>query len=307
MENAEVADFHEAVRQDMLEEATDKFDDVEVGGTKAGTADCPGGENDRAVRKRDKAAVGDGDREDIRGEGGEGGVALVVCLTVDMPGDGPDLGSDVCQQAGMLHGFFEERAGNRREGFDGDKEERAGGAPGRAVLGEAARDNGVHGGVVLQLLTPRMEDPGEPREVSADEARVVGQPFQGGGRRLKQGLVREALVRAAEGAERLRDGAGEEEVRSGQLLLQMMCEPLRGFLLLTLGTMAVATGMMHTVLAPTVWTLREAVAVVATLAVLDGTDDLAVGEGQLRGALQVFWSKGSADLTEGRHDRSLPS
>jgi hypothetical protein len=32
MEQAEVADFHEAVRQDMLEEPAEKLDDVEVSG-----------------------------------------------------------------------------------------------------------------------------------------------------------------------------------------------------------------------------------------------------------------------------------
>jgi len=32
MEKAEVADFHEAVRQDMLEEPADKLHDVELGG-----------------------------------------------------------------------------------------------------------------------------------------------------------------------------------------------------------------------------------------------------------------------------------
>jgi hypothetical protein len=32
MEKAEVADFHETVRQDMLKEPADKFDDVKLGG-----------------------------------------------------------------------------------------------------------------------------------------------------------------------------------------------------------------------------------------------------------------------------------
>ena len=87
----------------------------------------------RSVR-RDEAAVGDGDLEDIGGEGGEGGVAVVIGLTVDVPGDGPDLGVDVLQQAGVAHVFFEEGAVDGGEGFDGDKEVGAGGQPGRAVL-----------------------------------------------------------------------------------------------------------------------------------------------------------------------------
>ena len=98
-------------------------------------------------------------------------------------------------------------------------------------------------------------------------------------------------MRADEGSERLRDGEGEEEVRPGQLFVQVVLEPLLGFMLLTLGTVAVATGMMDAVVPPTVLALREAVAVVSALAVLDGADDLAVGEGQMGVALQVFWAQ----------------
>ena len=162
MEQAEVADFHEAIGQDMLEEPAEKLHDVEVGGAEAGTAHFPVGEGDRAVREADETVVGDGDLEDIRGEVGEGGVAVVIGLTVDIPGDGPDLGVDVLQQAGVAHLFFEEGAVDGGEGFDGDKEVGAGGPPGRAVLGEAtARDDVVDVGVVLELPAPGVQDTGE--------------------------------------------------------------------------------------------------------------------------------------------------
>ena len=126
------------------------------------------------------------------------------------------------------------------------------GQPGRAVLGEAtARDDVVDVGVVLELPAPGVQDAGEPREVGPDEALVFGEPFEGRGRRVEQGLVREALMRADEGTQGLRDGEGEEEVRPGQLFVQVVLEPLLGFMLLTLGTVAVATGMMDAVLPPT--------------------------------------------------------
>ena len=183
MEKAEVADFHEAIGQDVLEEPAEKLHDVEVGGAWACTAHFPVGEGDRAVLERDDAAVGDSDLEDIGGEVGEGGVAVVIGLTVDVPGDGPDLGVDVLQQSGLAHLFFEERAVDGGEGFDGDKEVGAGGPPGRAVLGEAtARDDVVDVRVVLELPAPGMQDPGEPREVGPDEALVCGQPLEGRGR-----------------------------------------------------------------------------------------------------------------------------
>ena len=53
--------------------------------------------------------------------------------------------------------------------------------------------------VVRELSTPGMQDTGQSREVGPDEALVLRQPFEGCGRRLKQGLVCEALVRADEG------------------------------------------------------------------------------------------------------------
>ena len=84
-------------------------------------------------------------------------------------------------------------------------------------------------------------------------------------------------------------------------------EPLLGLMLLALGTVAVATGMIDAVVLATTLALREAMAIMPALARLDGADDLAVCEGQLWVALQVCWSKGGADLAEGRHDRSLPS
>ena len=84
------------------------------------------------------------------------------------------------------------------------------------------------------------------------------------------------MMRADAGSERRRDGAGEEEGRSGTLFFQVVCKPLLGCMMLTLGTVAVATGMIDAVVPPTVWALREALAVVSALALLEGADDVAV-------------------------------
>ena len=131
-------------------------------------------------------------------------------------------------------------------------------------------------GVVLELSAPGMQDPGKTRESGPDEPLVFGEPFESRCRRLKQGLVREALLRADEGSQRLRDGEGEEDVRPGQLFVQVVLEPLLGFMLLTLGAVPVATGMIDAVVLATTLALIEAVAVVSTLALLDSADDLAV-------------------------------
>jgi len=86
-------------------------------------------------------------------------------------------------------------------------------------------------------------------------------------------------MRTAERSEGLRHGEGEEEVRPGQLLLQVVREPLLGFMLLTLGAMTIATGMLDAVLLATAVAVIEAMAIVPALALWDGADDLAVGEG----------------------------
>jgi hypothetical protein len=114
-------------------------------------------------------------------------------------------------------------------------------------------------------------------------------------------------MRADEGSERLRDREGEKEVRPGQLFVEVVLEPLLGFMLLTLWAVPVAAGMMDTVLSPTGWALIEAMAVVAALTVLDGADDLAVRQGEVGVTLQVLGRKGGEERAEGRHDRSLPS
>ena len=82
----------------MLEEPAEKLLDVEVGSAWAGTAHFTVGEGDRAICEADKTLVGDSDLEDIGGEVGEGGAAMVIRLTVDVPGAGPDLGGDVLQR-----------------------------------------------------------------------------------------------------------------------------------------------------------------------------------------------------------------
>ena len=190
-------DFHTAIGQDMLEESADTLDGVEMGRTEAGTAHCTGGESHRAVREAHDAAVGDGDPEDRRGEGGEGRVAVVIGLTLDVPGDGPDLWGDVLQQSGVAHVCFEEGLVDRRARCHGDIQVASGGPPGRAVLGEASpRDDGVDVGVILELPAPGRQDTGATREGGPDEALVLRQPLEGCCRRLQQGMVREVLMRA---------------------------------------------------------------------------------------------------------------
>jgi hypothetical protein len=121
---------------------------------------------------------------------------------------------------------------------------------------------------------------------------------------VEHGLGGEALMRAEEGAEGLGDGKGQEKMGPRQLCVQMVLEPLRGCMLLPLGTVAVATGMSDAVLLPTALALIEAMAILSTLARLDGMDGVAMRGRAVRRALQGLGRKGGADLAEGNHGRS---
>jgi hypothetical protein len=131
-------------------------------------------------------------------------------------------------------------------------------------------------GVVLELSAPGMQDTEKTREVCPDEPRVLGEPFEGFGRGFEQGVVRDTLMRADKGTQGLGDGEGEEEVRPRELCVQVVLEPLLGVMLLARRTVPVATGMMDVVFFPTALALREAVTVIAALAMWDSTDGLAV-------------------------------
>src|SRR5262249_25563083 len=150
----------------------------------------------------------------------------------------------------------------------------------------------------LELPAPGMQDTGEPREIGPDEARIFGQPLEGRGRRLQQGLGSDALLRAEQGTQGLRDRAGEEKVRSRELCGQVVLEPLVSCMLLALGTVPVATGTIDAVLFPTALALREAVAVMAALALLEGTDGLTVWSGEGGLALEGLRGTSRADSAE---------
>jgi hypothetical protein len=112
-------------------------------------------------------------------------VSVGMGLTVDAPGDGPDLGGDVLQQSGLAQGCFAEDAGEGGEGLDGDKAVGSGGQLCRAGLCEATTGhNGMDVRVGLQWPAPGVQDTGEAREVRPDETRVGGQPLEGHGSRL---------------------------------------------------------------------------------------------------------------------------
>ena len=246
----------------MREEPAAQRDDVKGSRSEACPANCPVGAGDRAVREADETLVGDGDRADRGGKGGAGGVAVVISPTVDVPGEGPDLGVDGLQEAGLAHVCFADGAGEGGARLHGDTAVGSGGLPGRAVLrASTARNDGVDVGVIRELPAPGMEDTRATRAVGAEATFVCGQPLASRGRRLPQGLGREALLRAEEGSACRRDGAGEQDVRPGPRCVQVVREPWLGCRLLTLWAVPVATGVLDAVVLAPPWARREAVAI----------------------------------------------
>lgn len=304
MQQAKVTHVHAAIGQDRREEPAEKLHDVEGGGAEACTARVTRGDGDGAVGARDETTVGEGAPEDIGGEVVEGRGAVRLRLTVDVPGGVPDLWGEVLSQSSFGPLLLPQGAIDGREGLHRDKAVGSGGAPRVTVFGETATwDDGMHMRGVLELSAPGMEDTGKTRKLGPDAPRVLGEPFKGFGRGVEQGVVREALMRADEETPRLRNGAGEEEMRPGPRCLQMVGEPRLGCLLLALGTVAVATGVMDAVCFPTAGARREARPIMAAAAVWDGAESLAVRGGEDGRARQIFWRKGGADSAQGGHGR----
>src|SRR5215510_16322999 len=97
--------------------------------------------------------------------------------------------------------------------------------------------------MILELSAPGRQDTRKTGESSAEEAGIAGEAFEGFRRRLEHGLVGQPGMRAAAGAQGFRDGKGDEAVRSWELFVELLVEPLLRLLVLTLWTMAIATGM----------------------------------------------------------------
>jgi hypothetical protein len=137
--------------------------------------------------------------------------------------------------------------------------------------------------MILELPAPGMQDTRKTGEISADEAGLAGEAFEGFRRRLEHGLGGQPGMGAAEGAQGVRDGKGDEEVRSWE-----RCgEPLPRLLVLTLWTMAIAAGMRETVWLSTALAGREAVAVGTGAACADGLHGCEVCKRQVGGAGEV--------------------
>jgi hypothetical protein len=111
MHETEVSALHESIGQDMREEAADKLDRIESDGTRPGTSRFAGREGDLTVLERHETAIGDGDPADLRGEGGDGRLAVWPGRRMDIPGDRPAPRVAVLEQARLSPVVFEHSPG----------------------------------------------------------------------------------------------------------------------------------------------------------------------------------------------------
>jgi hypothetical protein len=221
-----------------------------------------------------------------------------------VPGEGPHVGGAGLQPAGVASLCCAEGAGEGGAGVDGAKAGGAGGPPGRAVRCEAPTGpQGMAGRGGLQGPAPRRPATGNTRARWPEATRGCGEPLAGCSRGVDHGVGRAPWRRAAQGAEGLGDGTGAEAGRSGQLVLQVGLEPLLGVMRRTVGTGAVATGLLEAGWRATPLARREAVALGPAVARWEGPQDGAVRQGPMGGARQGCGRNGGAESAQGGHGR----
>ena len=162
-------------------------------------------------------------------------------------------------------------------------------------------------GVILELPTPGVQDTGKTGQSCADEALILGEQFQGVGRGFEHGLVTNLWMGADDRAKGLRDGEGDQEVRTRELLIELFVQPRLGFMVLTLGTMSIATGVRDAVAMSTAVALIEAVSVCSRTTLADGRDDFAVCLGEVGMLFEILRGIGGEDVGDGGHSWNLAS
>jgi hypothetical protein len=243
-EETEIAHLHETLGQDMLEKAMD-----ELFGGESAELDLAGSgraveKGDLVVFELDQAAVADCDPEDVRSEIFESSTAIADWFAVNNPILLPDIGWDAVGEAGFLKGVMEFGSEDPGEGLDWKQEMMVGREPGAVIEGQpTGRDEIVNVGMVGQVASPGVQD-ADQTELSPDKTGVLGQMLCRSRRGLKEQVINKRLVTAGDWAQGGGQGEGEHEVRDWQQKILLFLQPFLGFVVLTLGTVAVAAGMV---------------------------------------------------------------
>ena len=240
---AVVADADEALGQDVKQVAAEKF--------RAGQGDAPGaggggagadGEGDRLRADGDQAMVGEANAVGVAAE-----VAEERSRTPEGPfgEDDPAFGTLGGQvQAEPTKAGAEKAAEAFGQRLDGDEEGGSAREPGGVIRGESAGgDNAVQMGVEGEILGPRVEDQQEAGK-GAEEAGIGGEFEQGLGAGLEQQVVERAGMAEEKGAQAVRHGEDDMEMRDGEDAGQRAFNPLGAFTPLAFWAVAIAAGIV---------------------------------------------------------------
>jgi len=259
-EEAEVADAHEAARQQVEQKAAQELVDrqsheallVGVGGVSPA-------EGDVALLQGDESAVGDGDAVGVPAEiaqrvfrSAEGRLGIDDPLVAEQGsepcGEGPWFrkwcevaveGELVLAEGGLQSGD-ELAAKDAAEHLDREEEPVARRDPAHVIRSEAARGgHAVDVGMKLEPLVPGMEH-AEEADLRAEVAGIASDLQQGGGTGLEEQAVDHALVLEREGSKFARQGEDEVHVAAGQQFLLACLKPAQTRVRLASWTMPVA-------------------------------------------------------------------
>ena len=201
-------------------------------------------EHDLLVVNGNDSAVGDGDAEEIAGEVEQGLVAGTDGLAVDHPVLFPDLRRHQFKQPGPFQQVAELGPEDGGDQLDPDQEFAFCRPPLAVVRAQATgRDQIMDMGVIAACPVPGMEHAGHG-DLAADEAAVLGQLHDGGGRGLEQDRVDDFLVRTGQWPEFGRQGGGDEEMGDGQQFVLLFVQPRLCFLVSAFGTVPVFAGVI---------------------------------------------------------------
>jgi hypothetical protein len=212
-ENAVVADFDTAARQNVLQETVKKFQPGEGEMADLSRLIVAIVKRDMAILDPFQAVVGKRNAEHVAAQILEDFVTGTGMLTMNHPRLLPDIGSDPVKKTGFVQSGSELAAKNQREGANGDEKLRVFRLPPVLPIdGKPTRRNEhVDVGMEKHRTGPGMQDR-QYAESCTQKARVSGEFLQRGGGGFHQQAINDLGMRASQGSQRHRQGEGDQIV-----------------------------------------------------------------------------------------------
>ena len=246
---SEVTYFHKTSWQDVLQETVDEFLHgkgamFELSGIGSAILESDQGVLQAAFGERQQAAVADGDAMDVGSQVFESSLSITNWLAMHDPVFAPSPGREIGVDGSSFQGALESRAEEHGEGFHRQEEVFARGQPTSPVTAQSTtRGQVMHMGVVDQVAGPGVQYTHQP-DLPTHKARVLGQLLGSLSRSAKEQVVEQFLVLAGDLAQFSGKRESQQEVRDGQEQSLLGFQPVLGLLVLALGAMAIAAGMI---------------------------------------------------------------